>query len=127
MRFSCAMLYVKDLLRMRDFYSELLGAKPINTKWTDAWARFDVGETSFALHAIPPDIARDIQVSPAPREKSPAKFIFEVDDIAGERRRLESLEIRIIERPWQAPSESFEAVDPEGNIFQVSNHIRDQI
>jgi catechol 2,3-dioxygenase-like lactoylglutathione lyase family enzyme len=121
------MLYVKDLPRMRDFYSELFGAKPVNTKWTDNWVRFDVGETSFALHAIPPDIAREIQVSPAPREKSPAKFIFEVDDVAGERRRLESSEIRIIQRPWQDPLESFEAVDPEGNIFQISNRIRDQI
>jgi predicted enzyme related to lactoylglutathione lyase len=79
------------------------------------------------LHAIPADISREIQVSSAPREKSPVKFIFEVDDVAAERRRLESLEIRIIQRPWQDPSESFEAVDPEGNIFQISSRIRDQI
>jgi catechol 2,3-dioxygenase-like lactoylglutathione lyase family enzyme len=127
MRFSCAMLYVKDLPRMRAFYSQLFGANAVNTKWTDTWARFDAGGTSFALHAIPPDIAREVQASPVPREKSPAKFIFEVDDVAGERRRLESLEIRTIQRPWQDPAESFEAVDPEGNIFQVSTRIRDQI
>lgn len=127
MRFSCAMLYVKDLPRMHDFYSELFGAKPVNTRWTDSWARFDLGGgASFALHAIPSDIAREIQVSDVPREKSAAKFIFEVDDVAGERLRLESLKVRIMSRPWQEPSESFEAVDPEGNIFQISARIRDQ-
>jgi predicted enzyme related to lactoylglutathione lyase len=127
MRFSCAMLYVKDLSRMHDFYSELFGVKPVNTKWTDSWARFDMGGASFALHAIPADIAREIQVSDVPREKSAAKFIFEVDDVARERLRLESLKVRIMQRPWQEPSESFEVVDPEGNIFQISARIRDQV
>ena len=127
MRFYCAVLYVKDFPRMLTFYSELFGAKAANTEWTDTWARFDVGGASFALHAIPADIARELQVSSVPRENSPAKFIFQVDNVPAERRRLESLKIPTIERPWQDPSESFEAVDPEGNIFQISAQIRDQI
>jgi len=127
MRFYCAMLYVNDFSRMRAFYSELFGAKAVNTEWTDTWARFDVGGASFALHAIPPYIAHEVKVSPVPREKSPTKFIFEVDNVVEERRRLESLKIPTIQRPWQDPSESFEAVDPEGNIFQISARIRDQI
>jgi predicted enzyme related to lactoylglutathione lyase len=121
------MLYVKDFPRMRAFYSELFGAKAVNTGCTDTWARFDVGGASFALHAIPADIARQVQVPLVPREQSPAKFIFQVDNVTEERRRLESLEIRTIQRPWQDPSESFEAVDPEGNIFQISAQIQDQV
>jgi predicted enzyme related to lactoylglutathione lyase len=119
------MLYVKDFPGMRAFYSKLLDAKPVNSKWTDAWARFDLGGTSFALHAIPPDIAQHSQASPAPLENSPIKLIFQVDNLAEERRRLESLGIATIQRPWQDPSESFEAVDPEGNIFQISAGLKD--
>jgi catechol 2,3-dioxygenase-like lactoylglutathione lyase family enzyme len=120
MRLACAMLYVKDFPRMRAFYRKLLGADPVNTEWTDTWARFDVGGASLALHAIPADIAREVQASPRPREKSPVKLIFQVDDVARERLRLESLEIPIIQHPWQNPAESFDAVDPEGNVFQIS-------
>jgi predicted enzyme related to lactoylglutathione lyase len=127
MRFCCAMLYVKDFPRMRAFYRTLFGAQAVNTEWSDTWARFDLGGASFALHAIPADIARQIQVSAAPREKSPVKLIFQVDNVAEERLRLESLQITIIQRPWQDSSESFEALDPEGNIFQISAGIRDQV
>jgi predicted enzyme related to lactoylglutathione lyase len=125
MRFWCAMLYVKDFPQMREFYTKLFGVKAVNTEWTDTWARFDLGGASFALHAIPPDIAHEVQVSPVPRENSPIKLIFQVDNISEERLRLESLEIAIIQRPWQNSSESFEAVDPEGNVFQISAGIQD--
>ena len=120
MRFGCALLYVKDFPRMRAFYSDLFESKAVNTEWTDTWARFDVGRASFALHAIPSDVADQIQVSPVPREKNPVKLIFQVDSVAAERLRLESLNITILQRAWQDSSESFEAVDPEGNIFQIS-------
>jgi predicted enzyme related to lactoylglutathione lyase len=120
MRLTCAMLYVKDFPRMRDFYSRLFGAEPVNTEWADTWARFEAGGSSFALHAIPPDIAGTVEVSPVPREKHPVKLIFEVDDVSEARQRMQSLQIPILQRPWQDPAESFEAVDPEGNIFQIS-------
>ncbi len=58
MRLYRAMIYVKDLPRMREFYSEMLGVKPVNEKSVDEWAEFDTGSTRFALHAIPADIAR---------------------------------------------------------------------
>jgi predicted enzyme related to lactoylglutathione lyase len=112
---------------MRAFYGKLLGAEAVNTQWTDTWARFDLGGASFALHAIPPDAACDAEPSNTPREKSPVKLIFQVDNVAKERLRLESLgEVTIIQRPWQDSSQSFDAVDPEGNIFQISTRIQDQ-
>ena len=112
---------------MRSFYSELFGAKAVNTEWADAWARFDLEGTSFALHAIPADIADQLQVLSVPRENAPVKFIFQVSDIAEQRRRFESLAIPMTQHAWQDPSESFDAVDPEGNIFQISAGIRDQV
>ncbi len=37
------MLYVKGFGRMREFYTKMLQAQPINAEWTDSWAFFNVG------------------------------------------------------------------------------------
>ena len=121
MQLRIAMLYVKDLERMKRFYSDMLGVKPIDQEWTDVWATFDTGGARFALHAIPAEIAKNIAIEspPTPREKDPLKLIFEVKDVESERARLESLGIRLLRRPWQRPGEASDAVDPEGNVFQI--------
>ena len=123
MRLGCAMLYVKDLPRMKEFYSEMLGSSPINKEWMDSWAEFDAGGVRFALHAIPAEIAQGIEISspPKPREGNPVKLIFRVEDVRAEQARLESLGIQTLNRPWQNPAESCEGIDPEGNIFQISS------
>jgi predicted enzyme related to lactoylglutathione lyase len=117
MRLSSAMVYVKDLPRMRAFYGEMLGVKPINETWTDSFAEFEAGGVSFALHAIPPDIASQIEITspPRPRGQNPIKLIFNVDDVEAERERLESLGATMVQRPWGA----WDGIDPEGNAFGV--------
>jgi predicted enzyme related to lactoylglutathione lyase len=121
MRLRSAMLYVRDLERMKQFYGDMLGVKPTNQDWTDVWASFDTGGARFALHAIPAEIAKHIEIAspPTPREKDPLKLIFEVKDVELERARLESLGIKMLRRPWQQPGEACDAVDPEGNVFQI--------
>jgi predicted enzyme related to lactoylglutathione lyase len=115
------MLYVRDLERMKQFYGDMLGVKPTNQEWTDVWATFDTGGARFALHAIPGEIAKRIEIMspPTPREEDPVKLIFEVKDVESERARLESLGIRMLRRPWQQPGEACDGVDPEGNVFQI--------
>lgn len=111
------MVYVKDLPRMRAFYSEMLGVKPINETWTDSWTEFDAGGVRFSLHAIPPEIASQIDITSPPRVRgqNPVKLIFEVDDVESERARLEMLGITMVQRPWGA----WDGIDPEGNVFGV--------
>lgn len=111
------MIYVKDLDRMVTFYGETLGLKVIEETRVDGFVEFDAGGTRFALHAIPAGIAAKIEVAspPKPRETGAVKLTFEADDAASERRRLERLGVEIIDRPWGA----WDAVDPEGNIFQL--------
>jgi catechol 2,3-dioxygenase-like lactoylglutathione lyase family enzyme len=111
------MIYVKDLPRMVAFYGDALGLKPIDETRMDSWVEFDAGDAKFALHAIPPQIADQIEISspPRPRERNPVKLIFEVDDLASERKRLEAMGVTIIQRPWG----TFDGIDPEGNIFQI--------
>ena len=123
MRLACAMIYVKDLPRMKEFYQQMLGAQPVNTEWKDSWALFDTGGSRFALHAIPAEVAQNIEISspPKPRETSPVKLIFAVDDVPAERNRLKAMGIAMLQRPWQNAAEECEGVDPEGNIFQISS------
>lgn len=121
MQLRSAILYVKDLERMKRFYGDMLRANPSNQNWTDTWASFEIDGVRFSLHAIPAEIAKDIEIEspPAPREADPVKLVFEVKDVESERARLESLGIQILRRPWQKPGEACDAVDPEGNVFQI--------
>jgi len=111
------MIYVKDIDRMAAFYRDTLGLKAIEETRMENWVEFEAGATRFALHAVPSDIADQIEISspPRPREKNPIKLSFEVDDVASERQRLESLGVVIVQRPWG----SNDGVDPEGNIFGI--------
>ena len=111
------MIYVKDLHRMAAFYGGTLGLKPIEETRMENWVEFEAGAARFSLHAIPAGIANQIEIAspPSPRETNPVKLSFEVDDVASECRRLESLGVPIIRRPWG----SYDGIDPEGNIFGI--------
>ncbi len=111
------MLYVKDLPGMAAFYGETLGLKAIAETRMDTWVEFESGSANFALHAIPPEIAEQIEIlsPPDPRDRNPVKLMFEVENVASERKRLEALGVTILQRPWG----TCDGVDPEGNIFQI--------
>lgn len=81
------------------------------------WVEFETGAAKFALHAVPSEIGDQIEISapPRPREKNPIELSFEVDELASERQRLESLGVSIVQRPWG----SDDGIDPEGNIFGI--------
>jgi len=102
---------------MASFYGEVLGVKPVAATQTETWVEFETGRATIALHAIPASIASTIEVCtpPDPREDTPIKLMFEVDDIQLECKRLEELGVTVIRRPWGA----IDAIDPEGNIFQI--------
>lgn len=110
---------------MKEFYSRMFGAQPVNTQWTDKWALFDSAGARFALHAVSAEHAQDIEVSsPAvAREGNPVKLIFGVDNVLVERTRLEELGIKMVQRSWQKFDEACDGIDPEGNIFQISKSI----
>ena len=117
MRMDCAMLFVKDLGEMTAFYRDVIGFRPVGETARDDWIEFDAGGTPFALHAIPADIASKISISspPVARESQPCKLILIADDLAEEETRLAAAGVIILRRPWG----SWDAVDPEGNVFGV--------
>lgn len=115
MRLGSALIFVRDLDRMTAFYSGALGLKPIEATRLENWVEFEGGGIRLSLHAIPPEMAGRIPASPEPREQASIKLIFEVPDLAAEVRRLESLGVRLLPRPWGA----VDGIDPEGNVFGI--------
>ncbi len=99
------------------FYGNTLGLKPIEETRLENWVEFEAGATTFALHGIPSEFADQIEISapPRPRERNPVKLSFEVDDVASERQRQESLGVPVVQRRWG----SYDGMDPEGNIFGI--------
>lgn len=120
MRLRNAILFVKDMERMKRFYGEMLGVGAGVLDASGAMVRFETGGAGFSLHAIPAEVAEGIEIaSPAvAREESAVKLVFDVADLERERGRIVSLGGRILERSWLGAG-VFDAVDPEGNVFQV--------
>ena len=100
---------------MAAFYGGVLGLAAIEDTRTDTWIEFHAGSVVFALHAIPPHIAEEIEIASPPviRETTPIKLTFAVDDVAVECERLAALQVTIIRRPWGG----YDGIDPEGNVF----------
>jgi predicted enzyme related to lactoylglutathione lyase len=90
---------------------------------------FKTDDARFVLHATPADIAKNIEIKspPIPREEDPVKLIFEVKDLESARAQLESLGMQVLRRPWQKSVETCDAVDPEGNIFQICSPRTDAV
>ena len=117
MRLHGAMLFVKDLGGMTAFYSDVLGLTPNPDTRLDNWVEFRDGAARFSLHAIPPVSAAGIQIEspPRPREQSPAKLTFEVEDVDATLTKIEAMGLPLLRRPLGG----IEAVDPEGNVFAL--------
>ncbi len=101
MRLDQTMVFVKDLERMTAFYRDIIGLRPVEATRLADWVEFETGGASFAFHAIPAHIAKQIVITspPAPREQGACKLIFSVADVDGELTRLKRLGVTILHRP----------------------------
>ena len=113
------MLFVKDLHRMTAFYRDVLGLQVVDETRLENWVEFKGGGARFSLHAISSAIAAEIRIEspPRPREQSPMKLTFTVEDVNVTLERIEQMGLPVLRRPWGG----IEAVDPEGNVFGVSS------
>jgi catechol 2,3-dioxygenase-like lactoylglutathione lyase family enzyme len=118
MQLSTAMIFVKDVGSMVAFYRDALGLQ-VRDGASDSWAVLDAGGAALALHAIPTEIAAEIHIDVPPQARSatPIKLIFETDDLAAARTRLEALGAVLL--PVRDPRRC-DALDPEGNVFQIA-------
>jgi hypothetical protein len=111
-------IFAKDMKRMTSFYRDALALQFLPDRSNEQWSEFQAGGVLLALHAIPAEIARDIQISgtPTPRSGAAVKLVFEVADLEVARLHLIAHGAVMSQaRDWGA----CDGVDPEGNVFQI--------
>jgi predicted enzyme related to lactoylglutathione lyase len=118
MQVGSAVLYVVDLPSMAAFYRDVFGLTSIAGDHSEVWQEFHAGAFRLGLHQIPREVLDNLQPPPGvtPRERNPIKLVFAVTDVEETRTRLEALGAKILTRPWGGS----EVVDPEGNIFGLT-------
>jgi len=113
-----AMIFVKRIDLMTTFYRDGLGLKVIPNECEDGFVVFEAGGTTLALHAIPPAIAKTIEIAdpPVTRSDTAIKLIFEVADLIAARSHL-ARHGAIMSDPteWGGCN----GADPEGNVFMI--------
>jgi predicted enzyme related to lactoylglutathione lyase len=122
MKLLTAMIFAKDMDRMMTFYRDAIGLAFLPAQSSEGWAVFDAGgggAVTLALHAIPAAIAGQIEIADPPeaRSESAKKLIFAAADLEQARAQLAAHGAVILE-PRRA--RSFDALDPEGNVFGVT-------
>lgn len=118
-----AIVFAKDVKRLADFYHEAFGL-PLAAQPTEpGWVELDAGGTRLAVHAVPPRVAREINITwpPRAREETPIKLVFEVEDLDAMRRQLSSRGATMFEPRTGAgfQVEACDGLDPEGNVFRI--------
>lgn len=112
-------IFAKDLERMTAFYRDGLGLRVLPERSLPGWVELEAGACLVALHAIPEEIARGIEITdPArPRSENAIKLVFVTPDLAAARAHLLAHGAVMGEaRSWGA----CDGLDPEGNVFQIS-------
>ena len=117
-----AVLYAKDVERLVEFYSSVTGVEPQSIE--KRFAVFGVRTPQFVIVRIPDNIADtlDIAMPPQPREETPLKLVFGVEDIVDARGRAAELggAVNAAEREWDFEGAKVcDGYDPEGNVFQL--------
>jgi predicted enzyme related to lactoylglutathione lyase len=117
-----AVLYAKDLGRLLDFYCSVAGIEPQTVE--KEYAVLGSRPAQFVIVRMPKRIADtiDIATPPEPREATPLKLVFAVEDLAHARQRAAKLggAINAAEREWEFEGAKVcDGHDPEGNVFQL--------
>ncbi|WKE65390.1 glyoxalase/bleomycin resistance/dioxygenase family protein [Gallaecimonas kandeliae] len=119
-----ALIYAKDLDRLSAFYRQLLAMELLHG--SAELAVLESPAFQLLIHAIPPQYAKDISISspPARRENCAIKLFFTVPDLAAAGALAGRLGGELFDEEWQGPGFVVRnAMDPEGNVFQLrQNH-----
>lgn len=113
-------IYAKDVPRLSAFYRALLGMDLLYT--TAEIAVLQSPDMQLVLHALPPQYADAVVIETPPRrrENTALKFFFTVPGIDAARATAERLGGKVLDGRWAGSGFlACNAVDPEGNIFQL--------
>ena len=120
-RLAHVMLFVKDVDRMVEFYATVFGWARRETSDPGYVEMVSGTEVMLALHLLPEEIARRVEIStpPAWRGDSAIKICVEVEHMDA-RRTLLLAHGGQAKDPWSWERTQFcECADPEGNVLQI--------
>lgn len=113
-------IYAVDHRRMAEFYAAVAGM--LERHATAEMIILESADIQLLVHRIPPQIAAEIVIETPPRHREDAalKFFLTVPDLAEARRAARAHGGDVLEPRWQGPGfVVHNAVDPEGNLFQL--------
>lgn len=113
-------IYAANLERLADFYQQVLGMVRVRT--TTELVILNSADLQIVVHAMPGHSAAAASVSapPAPRDAAAFKFFHTVPGISELEQKAHALGGAILPEQWRGPGFIVRnAVDPEGNIFQL--------
>ena len=124
---AAAIVYVKDLARMRAFYERCFGLS-VAAAGDDEFCILASDDWELALVTMPEAVAATVVISdpPARREQLPVKLAFDVESIEGLRAVLTSAGGRLdpIASAWEfRGSRHLDCIDPEGNVVELRERL----
>lgn len=117
-------LYAKDSDRISKFYESVAGMSTIHK--TEDLTVLESPDIQLIVHKIPNQIARDIDITSPPqkRENTALKFFFTVPSLDSARTNARDLGGDVFSENWSGPGFVVcNAMDPEGNVFQVRESV----
>lgn len=114
-----ALLYASHPPRVARFYDNLLGMKPLAA--SPQRIVLESPDFQLIIHALPPEVAPTVTVpNPVQPRQTALRLFFTVPSIAAARTLARQLGGDIAEQEFAGPGFVVcNAMDPEGNIFQV--------
>jgi predicted enzyme related to lactoylglutathione lyase len=115
-----AVLYAKDLSLVSRFYEHVLQVQALQSE--SDHVVLEASGIQLVIHAIPAHIASTFEITspPKPREEAAIKLFFTVPSIERTRGEVAALGGVVHGQVWQGQGFSAcDAMDPEGNIFQL--------
>ena len=113
-------VYAKDLERVAAFYERLLGLRRLHAR--DEIIVLDGPDLQLLVHAIPAEYARDITIATPPvrRTNSAMKFFATVPSLADAAGVAAAAGGAVFDERWAGRGfVACNAMDPEGNVFQL--------
>jgi predicted enzyme related to lactoylglutathione lyase len=124
---AAAVLYVKDLPGMREFYETCFSLR-VASPLEDEACVLESEDWELALVAVPTDVAETVVISipPKPRTATPIKLAFEVASLEALRRAVLAAggQVDILEWSWEFRGRlHLDVLDPEGNVVQLRQRL----
>ncbi len=113
-------VYARDLERLAGFYQSLLGMARAHA--APGLVVLRSPDLQIVVNAMPAHLAAQVQIAspPARRDDAAYKFFFTVPSLADAATLATTLGGEVLPEQWRGPGFVVRnAVDPEGNIFQL--------